>query len=54
MQRMRYEFHCFMSFQGLELAIPWFYLWHLNLCTIWSDINRCIKLNINSNEKKAF
>ena len=40
MLRMRYEFHCFMTFQGLELAISCFLLWHLNLCAICSDINR--------------
>ena len=54
MLRMRHEFHCFMTFQGLELAISCFLLWHLNLCAICSDINRSIKLNIISNKEKAF
>ena len=54
MLRMRYEFHCFMTFQGLELAISCFLLWHLNLCAICSDINCSIKLNIISNKEKAF
>ena len=54
MLRMRFELHCFMIFQGLELAIPCFLLWHLNLCAICSDINGSIKLNIISNKEKAF
>ena len=54
MLRMRYEFHCFMTFQGLELAISCFLLWHLNLCAICSDVNHGIKLYIFTNEEKAF
>ena len=40
--------------QGLELAISYFLLWHLNLCAICSDVNRSIKLYIISNKEKAF
>ena len=51
---MRYEFHCYVTFEGLELRITWFWLWHLNLFAIFFDINRSIKLIIISNEEKAF
>ena len=54
MLHMRYEFHFLMTFQGLEIAISCFELWHLNLCAICSDINRNIKLNIISNKEKDF
>ena len=54
MLHMRYDFHRFMTFQGLELAISCFLIWHLNLCAICSDIKRNIKLNIFSNKEKAF
>ena len=54
MLRMRYEFPCFMTFPGLELPIPWFLLWHLNVFAICSDVNRRIKLIIISNEEGAF
>ena len=46
-----------MTFQGLELAISCFKLWHLNLCAICSDINLSIKLYIITNDlfwEKAF
>ena len=51
---MRYQFHCYMTFQGLELAISCFLLRHPNLFAICYDINRSIKLIIISNEEGAF
>ena len=51
---MRYEFHCYMTFQGLELSISCFELWHFNLFAICYDINRRIKLIMFSNEEGAF
>ena len=37
---MRYEFHCYMTFQGLELAFSCFLLRHPNLFSICYDINQ--------------
>ena len=37
---MRYQFHCYMTFQGLELAISCFLLRHPNLFAICYDINQ--------------
>ena len=54
MLHMSYEIHFLKTFQGLELAISCFLIWHLNLCAICSDIYRNIKLNIISNKEKAF
>ena len=54
MLHMRYEFHFLMTFQGLEIAISCFLLWHHNLCAICSDENCIIKLNIISNIEKHF
>ena len=43
MLSIRYEFPCFMTFPGLELAISCFKLWHLNFFAICYDNNRSIK-----------